>query len=248
MSRRPLICIALGLYCIALGVTAPATLLDAGLDRSSAGQLRLTGAVGTLWQGRGQLELRTPRGQHSLGQPVSWRLQPRYLLAGQLRFAVELTARAQPFQLSLRIGSVELQQLSLQLPASKLAEIDPKLSLLGLDGSTGIAISRLSISRDSIVGSAVLHWHNASSRLSPVSPLGDYRLRVDGDGAAMRLQLQTLRGPLQLDGNGRWRPGHPLEMSATARVPAPLNPQLLPLLRLVALERADGSFALDRGR
>jgi len=42
----------------ALIVLAPATLIDARLERASDGRLRLAEASGTLWSGAGQIEMR----------------------------------------------------------------------------------------------------------------------------------------------------------------------------------------------
>ena len=42
-----------------------------------------------------------------------------------------------------------------------------------------------------------------SSRLSPLKPLGSYRLDIQG-GDSPRLQLSTLSGDLQLSGLGQW--------------------------------------------
>lgn len=245
MTPRQLFSAGLGLYCFTLLAGAPAVLLDTALGRASDGQLRLVQAEGTVWSGSGQLELRTTRGLHRLSLPTRWQLHPRALLTGRLAFKITLAAQPEPFEMSLRVARFELRQLTLQLPVSRLASSDPGLSALGLDGEIGIAIARLSISRDGIDGTGLLHWRKASSQLSPVSPLGDYQLRFDGDGHAMRLYLQTLRGPLQLDGIGRWMPGETPEMSATARIPTASRSQFAPLLRLVARERADGSFAFE---
>jgi general secretion pathway protein N len=46
-----------------------------------------------------------------------------------------------------------------------------------------------------------------SSRLSPLKPVGSYRVQVRGTPqgtATPDLQLSTLQGPLQLKGQGQW--------------------------------------------
>jgi len=78
-----------------------------------------------------------------------------------------------------------------------------------------------------------------------VSPLGDYELRLEGEGPAGRATLHTLQGPLRLDGKGSWMHGDSPAFLAMARVPPQHQQQLAPLLRLIAVERGDGSFELQ---
>ncbi|MDQ3040447.1 MAG: type II secretion system protein N, partial [Pseudomonadota bacterium] len=94
-------------------------------------------------------------------------------------------------------------------------------------------------------GSATMQWRNAGSALSPVSPLGGYEFRITAEGAAIRTVLHTLQGPLQLDGNGLWVTDGQSGFHTTARMPAELQSQLAPFLRLIAVERGDGSFELQ---
>ena len=118
--------------------------------------------------------------------------------------------------------------------------------LLAILGATPfVKCSRLSLARGAVEGSGTLQWRGAGSALAPVSPLGDYELRFKGDGAAARASLRTLRGPLQVDGQGTWAGGRNLTFRGTARVPPQHRQKLAPLLRLIAIERGDGVFALQ---
>ena len=94
-------------------------------------------------------------------------------------------------------------------------------------------------------GGATLQWRGAGSALTPVAPLGDYELRLDGSGTAVRASLRTLVGPLRLEGSGSWTPGASPAFLGTARVAPEFRVQLEPLLRLIAVERGDGSFELQ---
>ena len=56
-------------------------------------------------------------------------------------------------------------------------------------------------------GQLELNLQNMSSRLSPVKPMGSYRIELSGtpEGTATpSLQLSTLQGPLMLTGQGQW--------------------------------------------
>ena len=59
----------------------------------------------------------------------------------------------------------------------------------------------------------------------------------------MHASLRTLLGPLQLEGNGTWANGKPAFI-VTARVSAPHQERINPLLRLIAIERGEGIFEL----
>ena len=104
-------------------------------------------------------------------------------------------------------------------------------------------IARLSFGRGTIQGNATLQWRGAGSAFTRISPLGDYELRFEGEGAAVRASLRTLQGPLQLDGQGSWTSGRNPQFQGSARVP-PQQQQLSPLLRMIAVDQGEGRFEL----
>ena len=81
MKRWSLLAIGLGAYALALIATAPATLMDAGLQRASDGRLRLAEAQGTLWSGTGQIEIRDTGGRTGVAKNFAWRVAPRIVAA-----------------------------------------------------------------------------------------------------------------------------------------------------------------------
>jgi general secretion pathway protein N len=232
-------------FTLALIATAPATLVDAQLQDASDGRLRLAEARGTLWSGAGLIEIRDERGRSGLVKPVIWRFLPFALLRARLAYEVELDPGSRPFPMALTSSGIELADADISLPAMALGKAIPKLAALGLTGDMHLQIPELVIGRSAVRGSATMQWRNASSALSPVSPLGGYELRISAEGAAIRTVLHTLQGPLQLDGNGTWIKGGQSGFHAIARMPAELKPQLAPFLRLIAVERGDGSFELQ---
>ena len=237
-----------GTYALALIATAPAALLDAGLQRASEGSLRLAEAQGTLWSGSGQIEMRDKGGRAGVASSLSWRVVPESMLRGHLVCEVELGHAVRRFPVTLSLSRIELANADLSLPATVLGLGVPRLAPLGLTGEVLIHVASLSIARDAIVGSATLQWRTAGSALTPVSPLGDYEVRLDGEGTKLHAVLRTIEGPLQLDGTGTWSNGGPPSFVATARVPAQHQEQLAPLLRLIAVERGAGSFELNSNK
>ena len=178
----PLLAAGLGVYAIALFVTAPATLADGALQRASRGRLKLAEAQGTLWAGAGRIEIRDAAGHVGLSKRLAWRLRPGELLRTQLRYDVELGRGSQPFPMIATWSHIELANVEIDLPAEALSLGLPRLAPLDLTGELNLKIASLSIGRSTTRGDAELQWRTAGSGFSPVWPLGDYELRWDGQG------------------------------------------------------------------
>lgn len=237
--------LGLGAYAIGLIATAPASLIDAGLEQASGGGLRLAEAHGTLWSGTGQIELRDRMRRTGVVKSIAWQVLPSYLLRGQIRCEVGLDFAAKHFPVTISLAGVEVADADIDLPAAALALGVPKLAPLGLTGDVLLHIARLSFRRNGVHGNATLQWRAAGSAFTRVSPLGDYELRLESEGSAVRASLRTLQGPLQLDGNGSWTSGGNPAFLGSARVPPEHLQQLAPLLRMIAVERGEGRFELQ---
>ena len=244
MSRWRLIALGLSAYALGLIATAPATLIDARLAQASAGGLRLAEARGTLWSGTGQIEIRDASRSSGIAKSIAWRIRPAYLLRGKLLYEVALDHAPMRFPVTISPSRIEVADADINLPAAALGLGAPKLAPLGLTGDMLLHVARLAFGRDSIQGNATLQWRGAGSAFTRISPLGDYELRLEGDGAAVRASLRTLQGPLQLDGQGSWAAGRNPVFRGNARVPPPQQQQLAPLLRMIAVERGEGRFEL----
>lgn len=245
MNTWRLVAIGLVAYVAGLIAMAPATLLDAGLQRASQGKLRLVDVQGTLWSASAQIEVRDAAGRTGMAKSLTWKLAPESLLRGHLLGQVELEQSGKGFPVTLSLSGIELANVDISLPATVLGLGESRLAPLGLTGNILLHIVSLSIERKQTRGRALLQWRNAGSVFTPVSPLGDYELNFDGDGATVQVMLRTLQGPLQLDGNGSWAVGNKPAFLAIARVMPQHLEQLGPLLRLIAVERGAGSFELQ---
>jgi general secretion pathway protein N len=245
VNRGRLAGLVLGAYALGLVAMAPASLIDSGLQHATEGRLRLTGTDGTLWSGRGRIEMRDRLQRTVIAKSVAWRVFPAYILRGQLRGEIALDQAAQPFPVTLSLSQIEVAQADIELPAAALGLGEPKLAPLVLTGDMLLRVSRLALRRDALEGSAILQWRGAGSAFTPVSPLGDYELRIAGEGATVRATLRTLQGPLQLDGQGSWTRGANPVFLGSARIAPEARQQLAPLMRMIAVERGDGSFELQ---
>lgn len=245
MSRWQLLGLALCAYALGLAATAPASLVDHALEQASEGRLRLAEARGTLWSGSGQLELRDRMQRSGVARSIDWRVRPAYLLRGQLRCEVGLDLAPKRFPVTLSPAGLEVADADVNLPAAALGLAEPKLAPLGLTGDVLVHIARLVFLGSTVRGSATLQWRSAGSAYTPISPLGDYELRFEGEGATVRASLRTLQGPLQLEGQGSWASGRNPTFLGTARVPPEHLQQLGPLMRMIAFDRGEGRFTLQ---
>jgi general secretion pathway protein N len=240
-----LVAIGIAAYAVALIATAPATLVDANLQRASNGRLRLAEAHGTVWSGAGRIEIREAGGRTGVGRSVTWRVVPESLVRGRLLCEVRLEEAAGRIPVRLSFSRIELWNAEVSLPAAVLGLAEAKLAPLGLTGEVLIQAREVAFAKDEMRGSAILRWRAAGSALTPLSPLGEYELRLDGTGAVVHVALSTVSGPLQLDGKGSWKHGDSVAFQGTARVSPEHRQQLVPLLRLIAVENGKGVFDLQ---
>lgn len=246
MKRWQLVAAGLAAYALGLIATAPATLLDAGVQRLSSERLRLADAKGTLWSGTATLEFRDASRQSAIAKQVAWRVLPASLLLGRLECEIGIDRAPKRFRLTLTPSRIEIAEADLNLPAAALSLAVPKLAPLKLYGGMLLQVPRLSFGDGVLRGSATLRWSGAGSAITSVAPLGDYVLQLESEGGnQVRATLRTLQGPLQLEGRGAWTLGANPAFEATALVPPVHLQELGRLLRLIAIDRGGGRFDLQ---
>jgi general secretion pathway protein N len=96
-----------------------------------------------------------------------------------------------------------------------------------------------------LAGDLQIDWREAQSALSTVAPLGSYRLQVTGAGDTARLQLDTLRGPLHLQGSGTVKAGR-VSFKGRASADPDMRPALIGLIGVLGVRVGDHALlALD---
>lgn len=248
MKRRAIIgYFALGLaaFLSFLAASAPAGWLAWGVARLSNGALHVTETRGTIWQGGGRLVLVLPPGSAmSLGD-VSWRLQPSSLMRGRAALALTATGPESALEgvVALGRGKLMLQGLRASCPAALVGRLHPTLAF-GAKGRLRLETPMLTLTVTGLEGKAELRWEQAGSEFSSVRPLGGYRLELAGRGKDATLALQTLEGPLELSGQGRWDVlgSGDLQLSGLARA-RERREELQPLLRLMGRDLGSGRSA-----
>jgi general secretion pathway protein N len=204
-------------------VLAPAQWADRAVQRATGGRVELAEATGTIWNGSATLVLASggARGaaRSSLPDPVSWRLSPWPLLSG----TVELTLRhpsalVAPVTISAYAdGRLQLGATTLRLPAAMLAGLGAPWNTVRPGGIVSVHTDGLELAQGRCRGNLTADWEYASSALSPVSPIGHYRLQTSGQYPGTRLDLQTISGPLELTGSGTIGEGGRLRFNGIAR-------------------------------
>lgn len=214
-----------GLLCgllLTLLLAAPAHWLGSAVRLASDGRVQLPDARGTLWHGSAQLMF--------TGGPAS---RDRLALPGRLHWHWQFGAQGLGLTLQadccmrerstvwLQAGahglSLQLQAHRSSWPASLLAGLGAPWNTLQAQGQLTVVTEglRLDLSgwptqtqalRWQLQGQALLDAQAMASRLSPLQPMGSYRLTLKGHGAQQppSLALATVEGALQLSGQGQW--------------------------------------------
>lgn len=233
----------------ALALFAPAQWLATGVAHASGGQVQLAQARGTVWTGSAQLVLTggsASQGAAALPGRVDWRLRPAW---GGVQAALNATCcTATPLQLQARLGAgsvhLTLANGQSQWPAAVLAGLGTPWNTLQPQGQLVLRTQGLQADWASgrlvLTGQAQLDALAMSTRLSPLAPMGSYRIEVQG-GAVPTLTLQTLEGVLQLSGSGQWV-GQRLRFSGEASAAPERAAALTNLLNIIG--RRSGTRAL----
>jgi general secretion pathway protein N len=231
---------------------APAQWADHAIRSFTGGHVELAGAEGTIWNGSATLVLASGGARDSvrtgLPDPISWHLRLWPLLYGTIELTVRHpSALTAPLQVSASAdGRLQLGAATLRLPAAMLAGLGAPWNTVRPGGIVSLHTDGVELAQGRWRGSLVVEWEYASSALSPVSPIGHYRLQTSGQYPGTRLELQTISGPLELTGSGTIGEGGRLRFEGIARPLAAADSatktQLVGLISL--LGRRDGDAAI----
>jgi general secretion pathway protein N len=201
---------------LALAVWAPARWLAWGIHQASQGQVQWLNPRGTVWQGSAQLVLSGGAGSRdaqALPGRLHWTLAPTWTGARWGWRADCCMAQAASVQAGLGWNRLQLQvgDHASVWPAALLAGLGAPWNTLKAEGQLQLNTRSVQLhwaqGRMQMQGQLELNLQNMSSRLSPVKPMGSYRIQLAGtpEGTPTpSLQLSTLQGPLMLTGQGQW--------------------------------------------
>jgi len=223
---------------------APATLVDARLDAATRGKVRLAGAEGTLWHGRGTAVV----GTGAARIPVAWRLDPWPLLRGEVRIALEPTADAVGAPLggvTIAGGRTEVDALEWSFPASALAA-GASAPELEAGGVVGVRVERLAFADTVEHGNVRIEWRHARVAVAgqPAIALGTVAAALSARDGGLSGPLTARDGAIRIEGDATLAPG-------TARLTARLVPTASAsaaeraALARIGVPAADGSVSLE---
>ncbi|HTN48078.1 MAG TPA: type II secretion system protein N [Burkholderiaceae bacterium] len=244
---------ALVVLAITVVIVAPAQWLAGAVQSATNGRVELAEAQGSLWNGSAVLVLASSAepgaSRASLPERLSWQLSPWPLLIGHVDLTLSHpSALTQPLAIRAPLfgGTTTLGATTVKLPASLLVGLGAPWNTLRPGGILSLSWDRLQIEPGRLSGNFSAEWQFASSALTPVSPMGHYRLQTNGIWPGTQLELLTISGPLELKGNGTIPEGGRLRFAGRAQALPGTDPgvkaQLTGLISL--LGRRDGEGAL----
>jgi len=207
--------LGVGLFLLCAIVQLPAAWLAPWIAAATHQRWRLAAVEGTLWQGRATVYGFDRRsGRWHPGRGLRWRLAATELLpgpggSGRLAVQVDLDEGGGA-QLAAAIRGWSIERIDAVLSAGQIAALLP--GTLGDYGWSGTmrgrgAEFRCVWSRPECTGRIELAWERAALAQIPGPPLGDYLLRLTAEGEALRFDLTTVRGRLQIAGAGELSAG-----------------------------------------
>ena len=239
---------------LVVAVFAPAAWIDYGLDRASLGRVRLADASGTVWRGEGRLVLADQLPGERGGEPVvdgfafpgrvSWRLSVLPLMLGLVDASVRIDPMPEPVRISGHPAEVHVAAGSLDLPSVELSRLGSPWNTIRPSAALLLQWEALTIRQGTLDGRASLELREVASAMTPVRPLGSYRIEISGSGQDVSLGLRTLSGPLRLEGSGKWERRAGLRFTASASAEGAEQSRLQSLLALIG--RREGERTIIR--
>lgn len=232
-----------------LCLQAPATWLASGVNSATKGQVQLQQARGTVWNGSAQLVLTGGVGSSdSVALPgrLNWQLRPAWVGANVTLNAdcctttpVKLHAAAQWNGMQMRVDNSQTQW-----PSAVLSGLGTPWNTIQPQGRLLLNTQDLRIDwnagRMALQGILQLDALDVSSKLSTLSPMGSYRVSLNG-GDSPTLALSTLSGALLLEGSGQWV-GQRLRFRGEAKAAPGREAALANLLNIIGRRTGDRSI------
>ena len=236
--------IALGvvLYLVCLIVFAPAALLAKAVETFSD-SIQLSQTSGSLWHGSAQLHAGTQAtGVRDLGR-LQWNIKPWWLFVGRAQLGVQLdgaNVRGQA-QIGVSRTRIALEGLDASLPAGLVSLVYGPAAFFEPTGTIDVRAPSAELSASGLNANIEAQWRGAGGRFTGPGSLGDYRIDITGNGPKATIRLSTLRGNLDLNGQGTWNVAGDGAIHFTGRAqPHGDAASLEPLLRALGRDLGGG--------
>ncbi len=232
---------------LALLASAPAGFADVALARATGGRMRLAETSGSVWTGSGRLVLvdtgaeggdrRAVAGVAVPGR-IDWHVRALPLLIGQVDASLRIEGMTQPVRVQGGYDEIRVGGGALALPSVELGRMGSPWNTLRPSGTLSLRWENLALRQGGLEGRAQIELRDAASAMTPVRPLGSYRVEIVGRGGQADLGIQTLAGPLRLQGSGSFTAQSGLRFTAEASADPAAQASLNAFLGLIG--RRDG--------
>ncbi|HUW98590.1 MAG TPA: type II secretion system protein N [Acidiferrobacter sp.] len=203
MRRRlRYVVLALCVYGAVLLVTFPAWLARPYLERNLPHSVRIDDLHGSVWSGHLLLLFKTANHREVFSRVYfGFRIRPPW--PGRWGYALRFTGPLRGHvQVAFGPRSVHLSDLDVRAQATLVAWV-PAVRGLGPRGALRLTADRLILGAG-LQGQGQVTWRQAALVSAPVSPLGSYVVRFGLERGAIRYEIHTLSGRLQVAGHGRY--------------------------------------------
>jgi len=204
----------------------------------SHGRLRLVDARGTVWSGSAMIGVSDGRQVLLIPGRISWTIGLAAVASGRMTAEVAHSSLPAPLAVSLAPRSITVKAGQSELPAALLVALGTPFNTIRPGGALGLRWTDIEIKDGALAGNLQVEWRDAQSALSPVAPLGSYRLQIAGAGDTARVQLDTLRGPLRLQGSGTVKGGR-ISFRGVASADPQMRPALIGLISVLGRRVGD---------
>ncbi|MEZ5659289.1 MAG: type II secretion system protein N [Burkholderiaceae bacterium] len=205
-------------------------------------------AEGTIWHGSARLVLvdihdreaeRVTLAGVAIPGRMHWQVRLFPLLVGALRASVRLDGMSETIAIDGGLGELRIGRGSLNLPSVDLGRLGSPWNTVRPSGALAVRWEGLTLRPGVFDGRANIELRDMASALTPVRPLGSYRIGVAGEGDSAKLDIQTLQGPLNLEGSGVWTNKRGVQFTAQASADPEQRDRLRNLLGLLGRRQGD---------
>ena len=228
--------------------TAPANWLAGYLAERTQGRVLLADARGTIWSGNAVLALAPPvvdsnkpaidaseeSDRLALPGRVIWTLEVVRTLAPVLHLTHD-GVLLQPVDIRYANGDLSIDAGAAVLPTSMLRLAGTPLNTLQPEGRSELRWGATHIdTQGALIGEGSVRIADLSLAVSPVKPLGNYRVTWSSNASGLTWKIATERGPLELQGSGSTAgsaSGRRVQMRVTARPASDASPAVVAQLK-----------------
>jgi general secretion pathway protein N len=235
---------------VTLVVMAPAAWITPQFSKATQGHVNLVDPSGSFWHGSATLVLAAGGGSAGTLLPgrVSWDTAFWPLFAGRLKMRMRQTpAMPAAIEVDATARAATVTSGEIAVPAALLTGLGAPFNTLDLQGAVQLAWTPWRLLGARSYGQLVITLTDMSSRVSPVKPLGSYRVTLQAQGDSSTIDLATLGGSLLLSGHGTLG-ANASSFHGQASATGETRDNLAGLLNLLGRPTGDGVVSLDYNR